>query len=360
MEKETARALAEEIEKWCAKVGSSLTFMEVCGTHTMAIHQAGLKTLFPPNLRLVSGPGCPVCVTEKAYIDEAILMAKEYAAVIVTFGDLVRVPGSLGTLGQLRAEGGQVRVVYSPMDALNIAAELFPVPVVFLGVGFETTVPTVAITFKTAREAGVINLLCLCAFKTIHQPLRILAQRNELTGFLLPGHVSAIIGVDCYRYLPEEFAKPGVVAGFEPLDILLAVRDLARMAAKGTPDIVNDYKRVVRPAGNLNARHAIEEVFAPCNAVWRGLGVIPESGLTFKEAYQSFDARRRFPVEVPESQDDPRCKCAEIITGRLNPHKCPLFARKCTPETPIGPCMVSSEGTCAAYYKYEGAEVREC
>jgi len=356
MEKEAARALVAEIEKWCALAGSSLTFMEVCGTHTMAIHEAGLKSLFPQNMRLVSGPGCPVCVTEKAYIDEAILMAKEYSAAIATFGDLIRVPGSLGALGQLRAEGGQVRVVYSPMDALTIAAELAPRPVIFLGVGFETTVPTVAITFKTARAKGVKNLFCLCAFKTIHQPLRILGQRKELTGFLLPGHVSAIIGVDCYRYLPDEFGKPGVVAGFEPLDILLAVRDLARMAAQGTPDIVNDYKRVVRSAGNLNARRVIDDVFSPCDAAWRGLGVIPASGLAFNEAYQSYDARRRFPVDVPASKEDPLCKCAEIITGRMNPKGCALFGRKCTPENPIGPCMVSSEGTCAAYYKYEGGE----
>jgi len=356
VEKQTAHTLALEIQKWCDKGELVFTFMEVCGTHTMAIHQAGLKSLFPASLRLVSGPGCPVCVTEKAFIDEAILMGKEYSAAIVTFGDLVRVPGALGTLAQFRAEGGQVRVVYSPMDTLNIAVELAPQPVIFLGVGFETTVPTVALTFRTARERGLENLFCLCAFKTIHQPLRILAQRNELTGFLLPGHVSAIIGVDCYRYLPDQFAKPGVIAGFEPLDILLAVRDLARMAANNAPDVVNDYKRVVRSAGNLNAVEIIAQVFSPCDVTWRGLGVIPASGLAFSEDYAPYDARARFPVDAPVSSEDPLCKCADIITGRMTPNRCPLFGRKCTPENPVGPCMVSSEGTCAAFYKYGAGE----
>ncbi len=352
LERRTARALILEIEKWCATGDSGFTFMEVCGTHTMAIAQAGLKSLFPSSLRLVSGPGCPVCVTEKSFIDEAILMAREYSATIVTFGDLVRVPGSLGSLAQFRAEGGQVRVVYSPMDALDIALEIAPRPAIFLGVGFETTVPTVAITFKTARDRGIDNLFCLCGFKTIHQPLRILAEREELTGFILPGHVSAIIGVDCYRYLPEEFAKPGAIAGFEPLDILLAVRDLAKMAATRSPKIANDYKRVVRPGGNKNALAIISEVFSPCDAVWRGLGLIPSSGLAFRGDYAHYDALARFPVDTPASSDDPLCKCDEIITGRANPGKCPLFGRKCTPEHPVGPCMVSSEGTCAAYYKY--------
>lgn len=352
LEKQTARTLAIEIEKWCALSDSVFTFMEVCGTHTMAIHSAGLKSLMPSSIRLVSGPGCPVCVTEKVFIDEAIIMAKEYSATIVTFGDLIRVPGGLGTLAQFRAEGGHVRVVYSPMDALGIAEQMAPQAVIFLGVGFETTVPTVAITFKTARSRNLQNLFCLCAFKTIHQPLRILAQRNELTGFLLPGHVSAIIGVDCYSYLPHEFAKPGAIAGFEPLDILLAVRNLARMAATNSPNIVNDYTRVVRPNGNKKAVEIMSEVFSPCDAVWRGLGVIPESGLSFNEEYGHYDARIRFPVNVPASFDDPRCKCADIITGRMVPNKCPLFGRKCTPEDPVGPCMVSSEGTCAAFYKY--------
>lgn len=352
MDGKTAQSLTGDIQDWCEKALSPMTFMEVCGTHTMAIHQAGLKKLFPEKLRLVSGPGCPVCVTEQSFIDEAVLMAKHHNAVLITFGDLIRVPGSLGSLATHRAEGGDVRVVYSPLDSLALAEKIAPRPAVFLGVGFETTVPTIAITLKTALQRDISNLYCLCAFKTIHQPLRVLAQRPQLNGFLLPGHVSAIIGTDCYGYLPGEYGKPGVVAGFEPLDILLAMRDLVRLAVQGSPDIVNDYKRVVRPGGNETALAILSEVFAPCDASWRGLGVIPDSGLALKGPYERFDAHTRLPVDVPPSRDDPRCRCAAIITGSMSPDKCGLFGKDCTPDYPVGPCMVSSEGTCAAYFKY--------
>jgi hydrogenase expression/formation protein HypD len=349
---QTAKALAGDIKKQAGKVPHVLRFMEVCGTHTMAIHAAGIKSLLPENIRLVSGPGCPVCVTEKNFIDHAILIGREYDACLVTFGDLIRVPGALGSLGGFRAEGGNVKVVYSPSDAINLANSLGSRPTVFLGVGFETTIPTVAATVKMAKMQGVQNLYVLPAFKTIHPPLKILAAKTDLHGFLLPGHVSAILGSKCYEYLVDDFKKPGVVAGFEALDILLAIRDLVRMNAEGTPQIINDYKRVVRENGNASARALIEEVFVPTEASWRGLGVIPGSGLRFAEDYAEFDAANRFSVTVPESADDPRCKCAAIITGSQTPNRCALFGRECTPEDPVGPCMVSSEGTCAAYYKY--------
>ena len=329
--------------------------MEVCGTHTMAIHEAGLKSLFPQNLHLVSGPGCPVCVTEKGFIDRAILTGREYGACLVTFGDLVKVPGSRGSLADYRSEGGRVRIVYSPLDAIQIAAEEAPRPAVFLGVGFETTVPTVAATLKTAMASGVENLFVLCAFKTIHPPLRILAAKDDLHGFLLPGHVSAILGSECYRYLADEFGKPGAVAGFEPLDILIGVRDLVRMAVDGPVNIVNDYRRVVRPDGNPAAQVLIREVFEPCDTEWRGLGLIEGSGLSLKGLYSRFDASVHLPVEAPPAADDPRCQCAAILTGSRTPDKCGLFGKECTPEDPVGPCMVSSEGTCAAYYKYGAA-----
>jgi len=351
----TARALAGEIKDLCASVTQTVRFMEVCGTHTMAIHSAGLKSFFPENLKLVSGPGCPVCVTEKRFIDHAILLARHYDACLITFGDLVRVPGTFGSLATLRAEGGRVRVVYSPIQAVEIALEEAPRPAVLLGVGFETTVPTVAATLMSALRKNVDNLFVLSAFKTIHPPLRILAAKEDLHGFLLPGHVSAIIGSDCYSYLPADFGKPGVVAGFEPLDILLAIRDLIRLTVEGFPQIVNDYTRVVRANGNPAARGVTEEVLEPSDASWRGLGVIPGSGLTLKGPYYRFDAAAHLPVEVPQAEDDPRCKCAAILTGSLTPDKCGLFGRGCTPEDPVGPCMVSSEGTCAAYYKYGAA-----
>jgi hydrogenase expression/formation protein HypD len=351
----TARALARSIHEICSGHPGALRFMEVCGTHTMAIHAAGLKKLLPKNLQLVSGPGCPVCVTEKGFIDRAILTGDKHGACIVTFGDLVRVPGSFGSLATFRAEGGRVRVVYSPADAIGVAEEEAPRPVVFLGVGFETTSPTIAMTLKMALSKGIENLFVLPAFKTIHQPLKILAAKEDLHGFLLPGHVSAIIGSDSYGYLVEDFQKPGVVAGFEPLDILLALRDLAEMAAAHQPKIVNDYKRVVRGQGNSAARSIVDEVFEPTDAVWRGLGNIPGSGLALRGPYAKFDAEVYLPVEAPPAKDDPRCLCAAILTGGKTPNNCGLFGKECTPEDPVGPCMVSSEGTCAAYYKYGAA-----
>jgi len=354
-ESRTARALAQDLREICSKTPRPLRFMEVCGTHTMAVHAAGLKSLFPENLSLVSGPGCPVCVTEKRFIDQAILIGKEHDACLVTFGDLVRVPGSFGSLATFRSEGGTVRVVYSPMDAIGIAEAVSPRPAVFLGVGFETTIPTIAATLKAALTSGTENLYVLPAFKTIHPPLKILGAKEDLHGFLLPGHVSAIIGSDSYEYLVREFGKPGVVAGFEALDILLALRDLARMAVERSPAIINDYKRVVRSEGNPVARSIVEEVFEVSDASWRGLGVIPGSGLALRGPYTRFDAAAHFPVNVPEAKDDPRCLCAAILTGAKTPDRCGLFGRECTPEDPVGPCMVSSEGTCAAYYKYGAA-----
>jgi hydrogenase expression/formation protein HypD len=351
-EKLTAQALAREIADICRENSGVVRFMEVCGTHTMAIHASGLKKFFPKNLQLVSGPGCPVCVTEKIFIDRAIATAKEYDACVVTFGDLVRVPGTAGSLSTYRAEGGRVRVVYSPIDAIDIALQEGSRPTIFLGVGFETTIPTVAATLKTALARGIENFFVLSAFKTIHPPLRILAAKDGLHGFLLPGHVSAIIGADSYDYLVQDFQKPGVVAGFEPLDILLALRGLAAMAIQGRPQIVNEYKRVVRSGGNPAARALVEEVFEVSDAEWRGLGKIPGSGLALKGPYSRFDSTVHLPIEVPPAKDDPRCLCAAILTGSTTPERCGLFGKECTPEEPVGPCMVSSEGTCAAYFKY--------
>ncbi len=354
-ERDTAEALVREIRGSCKKFSGLMRFMEVCGTHTMAIHASGIKSLLPDNVRLVSGPGCPVCVTEKGFIDAAILTAKKYDCRLATFGDLIRVPGSFGSLATFRSEGGRVSVVYSPMDTIKIALEEASRPTVFLGVGFETTVPTIAATLKAALARGIENLFVLPAFKTIHQPLKVLAAKRDLHGFLLPGHVSAIIGSDCYEYLARDFAKPGVVAGFEPLDILLALRDLAALTVEGKAEIRNDYRTVVRNEGNPFARAIVEEVFDPADAVWRGLGNIPGSGLKLKGPFARFDAAALLPVEVPPAKDDPRCLCAAILTGSRTPDRCGLFGKECTPENPVGPCMVSSEGTCAAYYKYGAA-----
>jgi len=348
----TARGLAREIGQAAEKLPRPLRLMEVCGTHTMAIHEAGLKSLLPEKLRLVSGPGCPVCVTEKRFIDRAIITGREYDACLVTFGDLIKVPGSFGSLASFRSEGGRIRVVYSPTEAIGIAQEQSPRPVVFLGVGFETTIPTIAATVKIALAKDLTNFFVLSAFKTIHPPLKVLAAKADLHGFLLPGHVSAILGSDSYGYLPEDFGKPGVVAGFEPLDILLGIRELVWMAVENSPRIVNAYKRVVRSNGNPTARAIMGEVLEPCDTPWRGLGIIPGSGLMLREPYSRFDSSTHLPVDVPSAEDDPRCQCAAILTGSRTPDMCGLFGRECTPEDPVGPCMVSSEGTCAAYYKY--------
>ncbi len=349
---QAAKKLVKDIKRLCSATDNTLKFMEVCGTHTMAIHESGIKSLLNPEVTLVSGPGCPVCVTEKGFIDHAVLIGKKYDACIVTFGDLIRVPGTFGSLARFRSEGGKVRIIYSPMDCIEIATKMNSGPVVFLGIGFETTSPTIAATLKTALMTDVRNLFVLPAFKTIHPALRILASKLDLSGFLLPGHVSAIIGSDSYRYLADQFGKPGVVAGFEALDILIAIRDLVRMASTGEANIINDYKRVVRESGNIAAQKLTQEVFEPCDATWRGLGVIPGSGLKFTDEYSRFNAATAFPVDVPEALDDPRCRCANILTGSLQPYRCGLFGKECTPEDPVGPCMVSSEGTCAAYYKY--------
>lgn len=350
--RQAADTLVRDIRRICGGFSGTMRFMEVCGTHTMAIHAGGIKSLLPNNVRLVSGPGCPVCVTEKGFIDAAILTAKRYDCRLATFGDLIRVPGSFGSLATHRSEGGSVSVVYSPMDTIKLARQEAPRPTVFLGVGFETTVPTIAATLKVALAQDITNLFVLCAFKTIHRPLQVLAGKPDIHGFLLPGHVSAIIGKDCYQYLVSDFQKPGVIAGFEPLDILLALKDLAELTAEQRAEIRNDYKRVVRDEGNPVARSIVDEVFEPADAVWRGLGTIPGSGLRLRGPFARFDAAQHLPVEVPPAKDDPRCLCAAILTGSKTPDRCGLFGKECTPEDPVGPCMVSSEGTCAAYYKY--------
>ncbi len=346
--------LSSDINSMLRGYAGAMKFMEVCGTHTMAIHSSGVKSLLDNRISLVSGPGCPVCVTEKLFIDQAMFLAEQMGVCLITFGDLIRVPGSHGSLANLRSRGGLVKVVYSPMDSIDIALALAPQPVVFLGIGFETTIPTIAATVKTAFERNIDNLFILPAFKTIHEPLKILASNEDLTGFLLPGHVAAIIGVDSFAYLADDFRKPGVVAGFDGLDILFALRSLAQMTVRGEPRIENNYKTVVRSEGNVFARKLIDEVFEPADASWRGLGLIKQSGLAFKAPYDTFDALKRFPMDLPDAPDDPRCKCALILTGTLTPNQCGLFGKECVPENPVGPCMVSSEGTCAAYYKYGG------
>ncbi len=335
-------------------LGTAGRFMEVCGTHTMAISRAGLRPLLAPRVDLVSGPGCPVCVTADRDIDHAIALSRLPGVVLATFGDMMRVPGSEGNLAEATARGARVTVVYSPLEALKLAADEPGSRVVFLGVGFETTAPVIAATLIQARERGLENFFLLSLHKLVPPALRALVSLSDLgvDGFLLPGHVSAVIGSEAYAFLPEEYGIPCVIAGFEAVDILQSLYRLLEMAS-GDPGVEIAYTRAVKPGGNPRAIEVMREVFEECPADWRGLGPIPGSGLALREEWRAFDAGT-WEVELPEPAGDRGCRCGDVLTGRIRPPDCRLFASACTPERPVGPCMVSTEGTCASYYLYEG------
>ncbi|TLM66317.1 MAG: hydrogenase formation protein HypD [Deltaproteobacteria bacterium] len=351
---ELARIQVEAIRRAVADHPVPLTLMEVCGTHTMAICQHGIRTLLPDQIRLISGPGCPVCVTPVDYVDHAVALARRPGTIIATFGDMVRVPGSSSSLGREQAAGATVRVVYSPLDAVALAERHPDRTVVFLGVGFETTTPTIAGAVVTARRKGLGNFFVLCAHKTIPVPMAVLADDPELKvdGYLCPAHVSAIIGAEAYRPLAETHRVPCVITGFEPLDILQGVLMLARQIVAGEARVETQYRRVVRPEGNRKAQELLAAVFEPCDAAWRGIGIIPGSGLRLRPEYAAFDAAVQLPVAVEPPREHAGCLCGEILKGKVRPGDCPLFRTACTPEEPVGACMVSSEGTCAAEYKY--------
>jgi len=344
---ELARGQLAAIARTVRGYPGTMPLMEVCGTHTMAIYQQGLRTLLPPQIRLLSGPGCPVCVTPVDYVDHAVALARRPATIVATFGDMVRVPGSSTSLMREQAAGASVRVVYSPLDGVALARKHPDQAVVFLGVGFETTAPTVAGAVVTARREGLKNFYVLGAHKTIPATMAVLASDPglQVAGFLCPAHVSAIIGADAYRPLAAEQQLPCVITGFEPLDILQGVLMLARQVVAGEARVETQYRRVVRPEGNRTAQALLAAVFEPCAARWRGLGVIPGSGLQLRPEYAAFDAARQLPVTVEPPCEPAGCRCGEILTGQIHPHQCPLFGSVCTPEAPVGACMVSSEGT---------------
>lgn len=337
-------------------LGTSARFMEVCGTHTMAISRAGLRPLLAPQVDLVSGPGCPVCVTADRDIDHAIALSRLPGVVLATFGDMMRVPGSEGTLAEAAARGARVAVVYSPLEALKLAAAEPGSRVVFLGVGFETTAPVIAATLVQARERGLDNFFILSLHKLVPPALRALASLPDLQvdGFLLPGHVSAVIGSDAYAFLPSEYGIPCVIAGFETVDILQSLHRLLMMLSE-EPGVEIAYTRAVKPGGNPRAVEVMMEVFEMGPAEWRGLGLIPDSGLALRGAWRGFDAST-WEVELPGTVGDRGCRCGDVLTGRIRPPECRLFASGCTPEHPVGPCMVSTEGTCASCYLYEREE----
>ncbi|MDD3293486.1 MAG: hydrogenase formation protein HypD [Geobacteraceae bacterium] len=353
-DRDLVRGLAESVRRLTGGRGKPMTFMEVCGTHTMSIYQYGIRSLLPPEVRLISGPGCPVCVTPVGFMDRAIACARLPGTIVATFGDMMRVPGSSSSLLEERAKGADIRIVYSPLDALALAAKNPGKRVVFPGVGFETTAPAVAATIMSALSRGISNFFVLCAHKTIPVPMRILSSDPELgiDGFICPAHVSAIIGAGAFRFLAREHGVPCVVTGFEPADIMRGVEMLARQVSEGRATVENEYSRFVSEGGNARAKDLLARVFVPADTQWRGLGVIPESGLEIREEYREFDAEKTLPLEVEEPREPEGCLCGEVLKGKIAPAACPLFAAACTPEQPVGACMVSSEGSCAAAYKY--------
>ena len=348
--KRTADYFVREISRL---VDRPLRLMEVCGTHTVAIFKSGIRQLLPADVELVSGPGCPVCVTPNAYLDTAIAYSRQDDVIITTFGDMLRVPGSSSSLAVQKADGADIRIVYSPLESLEIAAANADKKVVFLAVGFETTAPTSAATILAAADAGVDNFYVLSAAKLVPPALRALCSSDvHLDGLILPGHVSAIIGERPYQFLVKDFAVPGVITGFEALDILQAVYMLVKQIALGKAEIENQYRRIVRPEGNSTACVMLKQVYEEEDAVWRGLGVIEGSGLRVNGKYRRFDATCHLPVEVEPTVEPSGCRCGEVLRGLVKPIDCPLFGEMCQPEQPVGSCMVSLEGACAAWYRY--------
>ncbi|MCC7146376.1 MAG: hydrogenase formation protein HypD [Phycisphaeraceae bacterium] len=346
-------ALAQ-LDRAAQAAGRALQFMEVCGTHTMAAFRSGLHSLMPASVTLLSGPGCPVCVTAQADIDQMIELAQEAGVCLCTYGDMLRVPGRKGSLEKARGRGADVHVVYSSMEAVQQAERNPRRQVVFAAVGFETTAPATAAAVVAAGKKRLSNFSVIASHKQVVPAMLALLKAGEvrLDGFLCPGHVSVIIGSQVYRPLVADFAMPCVIAGFEEFQIAEALATLAQMAASGRAELVNQYAQAVTTAGNKVAVRLLEEVFEPANVVWRGLGQIPQSGLVVRKKWESFDARKKFNLPARAESEPAGCLCGQVIAGVVKPVDCSLFGTTCTPVNPIGPCMVSSEGTCQAWFKY--------
>jgi len=351
---ELGRAVRREIAA-LVRPGRSYKLMEVCGGHTHTIYRYGIDAMLPEGVELVHGPGCPVCVLPMGRVDDAIAIAEDPAVILTCFGDMLRVPGSAGSLLEAKARGADVRVVYSPLDALAIARATPDREVVFLAIGFETTAPSTALTLRRARTEGVGNFTCMCNHVTIAPPLRALldSPELELDGFIGPGHVASVIGARPFGFITREYGRPVVISGFEPLDVLQSIQMLLAQLAQGRCEVANQYTRIVTWEGNERAQEVMEEVFSVRESFeWRGLGEIPHSGLRLSDAYASFDAELRHAVPGRRVQDPPACECGAVLRGLIKPWECRVFGTACTPERPIGTCMVSPEGACAAYYNY--------
>jgi hydrogenase expression/formation protein HypD len=348
--------LPEKIRDLMGSIGRPIKFMEVCGTHTVAIFRHGIRDVIPKEISLLSGPGCPVCVTPIKDVDAAIAISRRDDCLLSTFGDMMRVPGSKQSLFHAQAEGAHIRIVYSPMDALKLAVENKDKNVVFFATGFETTSPSIAGTLSEAERLGIDNFYIYSAHKTVPPALKVLLDSPDLKidGFILPGHVTVIIGTQPYEFIAADYKIPAVVTGFEAEDILQAIAMLLEQIASGRSEIEIQYTRVVKPEGNQKAMALIHTYFEPCDANWRGIGVIPGSGLKLRDTFSRYDVSRVFNLEIPDGQEPKGCQCGQVLRGIKIPTDCRLFGKACTPEHPVGACMVSTEGSCAAYYKYSG------
>lgn len=345
----------------CEAFGRQINIMEVCGTHTVAIFRNGIKSILPRKIKLLSGPGCPVCVTDQSYIDAVLELADHDDCLIATYGDMVRVPGKSGSLETKRTTAN-VRVVLSSEDALQLAKDNPQKNVVFVAVGFETTAPATAVAVKEAAEQGINNFFVLSGHKLVVPAMRaLLSQINHnIDGFLCPGHVSAIIGYGAFAEIVEDFTRPCVVAGFEPVQIIEGLAEICRQISGGKAELKSVYSAVVTEKGNIPAQKMIAEFFQPADGCWRGLGKIRKSTLELKDKYSRFDAFKQFAITETPGGDTTGCRCGEVLCGLIDPPQCRLFQRNCTPQTPVGPCMVSSEGACAAWFKYGQQRDERC
>jgi len=348
------------IEEACRRLERPITIMEVCGTHTVSIFRSGIRSILPEKVKLLSGPGCPVCVTDQGYIDAVMHLADRDDCLIATYGDMIRVPGSDGSL-ETRGSKGNIRVVLSSEDALQLARERPDKTVVFIAVGFETTSPATAVVVKEAAAEGIENFCVLCGHKLVLPAMRALlgGMNDRIDAFLCPGHVSVIIGSGAFAQIVADYHRPCVVAGFEPVQIVEALAEICRQLAAGKAELKSLYGAVVTEKGNVAAQRIIDECFEPADGYWRGLGKITKSTLVLREPYRRFDAFERFGLEDGPGRENPGCRCGEVLCGLIEPAECSLFGTRCTPQKPVGPCMVSSEGTCAAWFKYGRARGRE-
>ena len=348
------KQMVEELHCLTEQIKRPLKLMEVCGTHTVEIFRHGIRSVIPGTIALLSGPGCPVCVTSISDVDKAISIAKRPGTVLVTFGDMMRVPGGKQSLLEARSEGADVRVMYSPMDALKLAQQEPGRQVVFFATGFETTSPLIAGTIVTAARTGVKNFTIFSSHKTVPLALKALLDSPDVKvdGFILPGHVSTMIGLTPYEFVAAQYRKPSAVTGFEAHEIILGITMIVRQIAAGTARIENAYPQVVNQEGNPRAMAILNDVFEPSDAYWRGIGVLPGTGLKLRDRYQEFDAEVRFHPESTGIAEPELCSCGDILRGVKVPTECPLFGTSCTPDSPVGPCMVSTEGSCSAYHKY--------